>query len=65
MKQCAISAPARKSPRPFTRSCSVSSRAPVRRLGAPKCAVPFAKVLEDAYLVQPADIVAGAKALMG
>jgi pyruvate dehydrogenase E1 component beta subunit len=40
-------------------------KAPVKRLGAPKCAVPFAKVLEDAYLVQPADIVAGAKALMG
>ncbi|MBU6207103.1 MAG: alpha-ketoacid dehydrogenase subunit beta [Alphaproteobacteria bacterium] len=38
---------------------------PVKRLGAPKCAVPFAKVLEDAYLVQPDDIVAAAKALMG
>ena len=38
---------------------------PVMRLGAPKCAVPFAKVLEDAYIVQPADIVAAAKVLMG
>jgi pyruvate dehydrogenase E1 component beta subunit len=40
-------------------------KAPVKRLGAPKCAVPFAKVLEDAYLVQTDQIVAGAKALMG
>ncbi|MDP3675715.1 MAG: transketolase C-terminal domain-containing protein [Novosphingobium sp.] len=39
--------------------------APVRRLGGPQCAVPFAKVLEDAFLVQPADVVAAAKALMG
>lgn len=39
-------------------------KAPVRRLGAPYCAVPFAKVLEDAYLVQPADIVASAKELV-
>jgi acetoin:2,6-dichlorophenolindophenol oxidoreductase subunit beta len=38
-------------------------KAPVRRLGAPYCAVPFAKVLEDAYLVQPADVVACAKEL--
>ena len=40
-------------------------KAPVRRLGAPYSAVPFAKVLEDAYLVQPADVVATVKALMG
>jgi pyruvate dehydrogenase E1 component beta subunit len=40
-------------------------KAPVKRLGAPKCAVPFAKVLEDAYLIQTDPIVAGAKALMG
>jgi acetoin:2,6-dichlorophenolindophenol oxidoreductase subunit beta len=38
---------------------------PVSRLGAPKCAVPFAKALEDAFVVQPDDIVAAAKALMG
>jgi pyruvate dehydrogenase E1 component beta subunit len=40
-------------------------KAPVKRLGAPYCAVPFAKVLEDAFLVQPADVVATAKALVG
>ena len=40
-------------------------KAPVRRLGAPKCAVPFAKVLEDAYLIQPDQIVAAAKDLVG
>lgn len=40
-------------------------KAPVKRLGAPYCAVPFAKVLEDAFLVQPADIVATAKAMVG
>jgi acetoin:2,6-dichlorophenolindophenol oxidoreductase subunit beta len=39
-------------------------KAPVRRLGAPQCAVPFAKVLEDAYIVQPADVVAAVKGLM-
>lgn len=38
-------------------------KAPVRRLGAPYSAVPFAKPLEDAFLVQPADIAAAAKAL--
>jgi acetoin:2,6-dichlorophenolindophenol oxidoreductase subunit beta len=38
-------------------------RAPVRRLGGPYCAVPFAKALEDAFLVQPADVVAAAKGL--
>lgn len=37
---------------------------PVMRLGAPKCPVPFAKNLEDAYIVQPAAIVEAAKALM-
>jgi pyruvate dehydrogenase E1 component beta subunit len=40
-------------------------KAPVKRLGAPYCAVPFAKVLEDAFLVQPADVVAMAKAICG
>jgi acetoin:2,6-dichlorophenolindophenol oxidoreductase subunit beta len=40
-------------------------KAPVKRLGAPYCAVPFAKVLEDAFLVQPADVVACAKAIAG
>ena len=40
-------------------------KAPVKRLGGPQCSVPFAKVLEDAFLVQPADIVAAAKAMMG
>jgi pyruvate/2-oxoglutarate/acetoin dehydrogenase E1 component len=40
-------------------------KVPVRRLGAPQCSVPFAKVLEDAYLVQPDQIVATAKAMCG
>jgi len=40
-------------------------KAPVRRLGGPQCAVPFAKVLEDAFIVQPADVVAAAIKLMG
>jgi pyruvate dehydrogenase E1 component beta subunit len=40
-------------------------KAPVRRLGAPKCAVPFAKVLEDAFLIQPDQIIAAAKDLVG
>ncbi len=40
-------------------------KAPVRRLGGPYCAVPFAKVLEDAYLVQSADVVAAAKGILG
>ena len=40
-------------------------KAPVKRLGGPECAVPFAKVLEDAFLVQPADVVAAAKDLVG
>ena len=40
-------------------------KAPVKRLGGPYCAVPFAKVLEDAFIVQPDDIVAAARAMMG
>jgi len=40
-------------------------KAPVKRLGAPKCPVPFAKVLEDAYIVQPDRMVAAAVELMG
>ena len=40
-------------------------KAPVRRLGGAQCAVPFAKVLEDAFVPQPDDIVAAAKAMMG
>ncbi|MFS0851602.1 alpha-ketoacid dehydrogenase subunit beta [Novosphingobium panipatense] len=39
-------------------------KAPVGRLGAPYCAVPFAKKLEDAYLVQPPEIVAEVKRLL-
>jgi pyruvate dehydrogenase E1 component beta subunit len=39
-------------------------KAPVKRLGGPYCAVPFAKVLEDAFLVQPADVVATVKGIM-
>lgn len=37
---------------------------PVKRLGAPYSPVPFAKVLEDAYLVQPPQVVETVKALM-
>jgi acetoin:2,6-dichlorophenolindophenol oxidoreductase subunit beta len=40
-------------------------KAPVKRLGGAYCAVPFAKVLEDAFVPQPDDIVAAAKAMMG
>jgi pyruvate/2-oxoglutarate/acetoin dehydrogenase E1 component len=40
-------------------------KGPVRRLGAPQCSVPFAKVLEDAYLVQPDAVVAAVKGLCG
>ena len=40
-------------------------KAPVKRLGGPQCAVPFAKVLEDAFIVQPDDVVAAAKSMMG
>lgn len=39
-------------------------KAPVRRLGAPYCAVPFSKPLETAYLVQADDVVVCAKELM-
>lgn len=39
-------------------------KAPVRRLGGPTCAVPFAKNLETAFIVQPDDMVAAAKELM-
>lgn len=40
-------------------------KAPVKRLGGPTSAVPFSKPLEDAFIVQPADVVAACKALMG
>lgn len=40
-------------------------KAPVRRLGGPTCAVPFAKNLETAFIIQPADMVAAAKDMMG
>ena len=40
-------------------------KAPVKRLGGPQCAVPFAKVLEDAFIVQPDDVVAAAKSMIG
>lgn len=40
-------------------------KAPVRRLGGPQCAVPFAKNLESAFIVQPQDMVEAAKGLMG
>jgi pyruvate dehydrogenase E1 component beta subunit len=39
-------------------------KAPVRRLGAPYSPVPFSKPLEDAYLVQPADVVDAVKSLL-
>ena len=39
-------------------------KAPVRRLGAPYSPVPFAKVLEDAYIVSPDQVVETVKALM-
>ncbi|OHC98648.1 MAG: pyruvate dehydrogenase [Sphingomonadales bacterium RIFCSPLOWO2_12_FULL_63_15] len=39
-------------------------KAPVRRLGAPYSPVPFAKVLEDAYIVSPDRVVETVKALM-
>lgn len=39
-------------------------KTPVGRLGAPYCAVPFAKKLEDTYLVQPPEIVAEVKRLL-
>lgn len=37
---------------------------PVMRLGAPYCPVPFSKLLEDAFIIQPDDIIAAAKSLM-
>ncbi len=39
-------------------------KAPVKRLGGTSNAVPFAKVLEDGYLVQPEQIAEAAKSLM-
>lgn len=39
-------------------------KAPVRRLGGAQCAVPFAKVLEDAFVPQPDDIIAAARGMM-
>ncbi|WP_417621331.1 alpha-ketoacid dehydrogenase subunit beta [Parasphingorhabdus sp.] len=39
-------------------------KAPVKRLGGPTCAVPFAKNLETAFIVQPEDIVAAVKEMM-
>ncbi len=39
-------------------------KAPVRRLGAPYSPVPFAKVLEDEFIVSPEKVVAAVKALM-
>lgn len=39
-------------------------KAPVRRLGAPYSPVPFAKVLEDAYIVSPDQVVEAVKGLM-
>ncbi|MCI4592015.1 alpha-ketoacid dehydrogenase subunit beta [Sphingobium sp. BYY-5] len=39
-------------------------KAPVRRLGAPYSPVPFAKVLEDAYIVSPERVVEAIKGLM-
>jgi pyruvate dehydrogenase E1 component beta subunit len=36
---------------------------PVRRVGAPTCAVPFSKPLEDAYVPSPARIEAAARSL--
>lgn len=39
-------------------------KAPVKRLGGPTSSVPFSKPLEDAFIVQPDDVVAACKALM-
>lgn len=39
-------------------------KAPVRRLGAPYSPVPFSKPLENAYLVQPDEIVAAVKSIL-
>jgi acetoin:2,6-dichlorophenolindophenol oxidoreductase subunit beta len=40
-------------------------KAPIKRLGGAYSAVPFSKPLEDAFIVQPDDIAAAAKAMMG
>lgn len=39
-------------------------KAPVRRLGAPYSPVPFAKVLEDAFIVSPAQVIEAVKRLI-
>jgi pyruvate dehydrogenase E1 component beta subunit len=39
-------------------------KSPVRRLGAPYCAVPFSKPLETAFLVQPTDVSAAVRAML-
>ena len=39
-------------------------KAPVRRLGAPYSPVPFSKPLEDAFLVQPDDVVKAVQSVM-
>lgn len=39
-------------------------KAPVKRLGGPTSSVPFSKPLEDAFIVQPDDVVVACKALM-
>lgn len=39
-------------------------KAPVRRLGAPYSPVPFSKPLEDAFLVQPPEIVAAVEGIV-
>ena len=40
-------------------------KAPVRRLGAPYSPVPFSKPLENAFLVQPEDVIAAVKSTLG
>lgn len=40
-------------------------KAPVRRLGAPYAPVPFSKPLENAYLVQPDQLIAAVKSTLG
>ena len=42
-----------------------SLKAPVRRLGAPYSPVPFAKVLENAFLVQADEVVTAVKSVLG
>lgn len=39
-------------------------RAPVHRIGAPTCPVPFSKPLEDAYVPSPARIEAVVRSMM-